>query len=220
MDAYSIDTANGRFAVADGASTSIFAKQWSQLLVAANHETSVRWGRNWCDWLPPLQSRWSDLTRNFPLSWDVEYKLAEGAYSTFLNLHIQQHGRSSRWWATAVGDTCLFHVREDILLSAFPVRSSQNFGSSPPLVGTRTDPSYLTTELENCHAGTCQRGDLFFLVTDALAQWFLASHESGHCPWHELSMRDHFDFESFVNTLRENKVIQNDDATVVIVEVE
>ena len=66
--------------------------------------------------------------------------------------------------------------------------------------------------------GDCAPGDLFLLMTDALAQWFLASWEHGAIPWAELVKLEGEDaFGKFVLPLRQEGRLRNDDTTLVIV---
>lgn len=58
-------------------------------------------------------------------------------------------------------------------------------------------------------------GDRIYLLTDALAHWWLAAVEAGRKPWElvdaALEVRD---MEQLVATLRSNKSLRNDDLTL------
>lgn len=58
-DASAVDPAQGRFALADGASESSFAAAWARLLVSGFVACPVPWTRRWTQWLPPLQAEWA-----------------------------------------------------------------------------------------------------------------------------------------------------------------
>src|SRR5262249_29093281 len=132
-------------------------------------ETNLAWG----NWLPLLQQRWHAEVTGRPLPWYAEAKLAQGAFATFLGLRIEQCTEGNRWHAVAVGDSCLFHLRQDCLCQAFPVACSEHFGSWPWLIGSR-DLAADVEQTKEVHAvGDWQEEDRFWLMTDALAQWFL-----------------------------------------------
>ena len=81
------------------------------------------------------------------------------------------------------GDACIFLVRGEELICAFPVSAGDAFTTAPPLVAS--SPGAGGDRFAAVH-GTARPGDRFYLVTDALAHWFLAVHEGGGAPWLDL----------------------------------
>jgi hypothetical protein len=130
------DCTRGRFAVADGAAESAESGRWARMLV----ETFVHAApeKPWPDWLPPLQQQWSAAVRRpdeaGPLPWFLEGRYRDGAYATFLGLLLNE----TRWASLAVGDSCLFLVRDGRLAVRFPLEQSSQFDNSPWLVGSHT----------------------------------------------------------------------------------
>jgi hypothetical protein len=90
------------------------------------------------------------------------------------------------WQAAALGDTCLFQVRDEQLICAFPLDDAESFGLVPPLAGSRNRDQAKLAEHTALAAGRCRPGDQVFLATDALAAWFLAEHARGTRPWEVL----------------------------------
>jgi hypothetical protein len=115
------------------------------------------------------------------LAWYAEMKRDQGAFATLLGLQLRLPTTTRRgaWRAQAVGDSCLVHLRADGKLRAFPLTNSADFGNQPQLIGSRDGPPAQPASA----AGTMLPGDRFFLMTDALAQWFLHTHERGGRPW-------------------------------------
>jgi hypothetical protein len=209
-----------RFAVADGASEASFAGDWARLLaegfVAAE-------GKPWqgLDWLRPLRQRWAAAVDGRALPWYAETKREAGAYATLLGLALQPSAGKNpgTWQALAVGDSCLFHTRGGRVLAAFPLERSTAFGSQPPLLGSR--PGAQEPQSEQAR-GRYRRGDRFLLMTDALAQWFLAEDEQGACPAEEvgglLAAADpEAAFADWVGG-RRGKGLRNDDVTLLVVD--
>jgi hypothetical protein len=226
QDAVAGDPLRGRFAVADGASESSFAGWWAQMLV----EDFVRSPLEepaWETWLPPLQQRWARAVGpNGPeetLPWYLEPGLQVGAFATFLGLVLQPTSQPGpapwRWYALAVGDSCLFQVRNDAVIRAFPVTHSAEFGNTPWLVGSRSSPDEVPRKQGQVLQGDGQGQDRLWLMTDALAQWFLHRFEAGHKPWEDLdyllqTQQPDRAFADWISDLRQDRQLRNDDVTL------
>jgi hypothetical protein len=218
-DAWAADPAAGRFAVADGASESTFAGLWARLLVEGF--VAARRRRGAARWLDGARRRWAEQVMGLELPWYGEMKRAEGAFATLLGLAVQAPApdRPGRWRAVAVGDSCLVHVRQGQPLRAFPLGSSADFGNEPRLIGSWTGPMP-TAEYAS---GSLAPGDRLFLMTDALAQWFLYEHEGGRRPWEAVEpMLDtrwpEEAFAAWVGGLRASGGLRDDDVTLLAIE--
>lgn len=170
------------FAIADGATESSYSKTWAQLLVESYCNGQIK-EENLADQLLKLQAKWNATINSRPLPWYAEEKIRTGAFSSILGLTIRQEValpdvQEGIWEALAVGDSCLFQVRDDELLSKFPSENSEEFNSRPVLVST--NPIY-NENLED-HVlkleGKWKTGDEFYLFTDAIACWFLKEVEN------------------------------------------
>ncbi len=147
---------------------------------------------NWSSWLPSLQQRWSAQVNRPPdgrswlagsaeagVPWYLEPGLMQGAFATFLGLVVEETG----WHALAVGDSCLFQVRQGELVRSFPITRAADFSNAPWLVGSRTSPGEVPHKKGLQQQGDCRPRDRFWMMTDALAQWFLVQIEAGGKPW-------------------------------------
>ncbi len=219
-DASAANPTAGRFAVADGASESSYASLWAKLLV--DGFIAAR-GRTTLNWLHPLQKRWADAVDHLELEWFAEEKRDEGALATFLGLVLQKaQGAEGRWRAVGVGDCCLAQVRQDSVVASFPVKDSAAFGNTPALLCSREDRSNVWRDAKRT-MGKWQHGDRFFLMTDALAQWFLRRQEQGKKPWDSLTCRLAAPkatpvMTAYVKQLREQEEMKNDDVTLMLIE--
>lgn len=231
QDALAADAVRGRFAVADGAAESPYSSLWACLLVEDFVRQSERLP-SWASWLPSLQERWTKkvsgtVSETVPdtflngVPWYLQAGLNQGAFATFLGLVIEEN----KWYAVAVGDSCLFQVRQDELIRAFPVTRAADFSNAPWLVGSRTSPSEVPHKNGLQQLGDCQSGDRFWLMTDALAQWFLIQAESGGKPWQALGPLAHGTddasaqraFAAWIEELRSARQLRNDDVTLLAV---
>lgn len=219
-----------RFAVADGASESLLSGKWADLLV-----------RTWCrsnrlrpgEMIATAMSGWQVEMSTYlerrqdeerPIQWFEEPGLAKGAYATLAALDMTTASPvSGTWTAVAMGDSCLFQVRNGRLLRSFPMTTSAEFSTSPKLVPSR--PHLLGKAVANLDQteGKWQSGDVFFLATDAMAAWFLAAVEQGSAPWSTLAQFEAQTpelFAAWVGEQRGLSQLRNDDVTLVRVEIE
>ena len=119
-----------------------------------------------------------------------------------------------------MGDCCIYQVRDDRLIGTFPVRRSADFGNTPSLIASRPSRSLPLLKRRN---GKWKPGDRFFLMTDAVAEWFLRRHEERQMPWQSLLRRwkepdPVAALTAYVKQLRQNKEMNNDDVTVLVIE--
>jgi hypothetical protein len=208
-DALVCNNSAGRFAVADGASESIYAGEWARYLCEAYVADPSADGIG--PWLGVAQKQWRAHVHGRPAPWHVAEKLDDGAFATFLGLCVGP----DHWQAVATGDTCLFLIRDDGLRKAFPVQSAAEIGTRPDLIGSRQKGRVRATAVK----GTPAVGDWLLIMTDALAEWFLAAHEAGTRPWEELAARTADDFPAWVADRRAAGTLKNDDVTLVLIEV-
>ncbi|MBO4209500.1 hypothetical protein GSF22_26430 [Micromonospora echinofusca] len=210
-DSAGMAPATGRFAVADGASTSARPEVWSRLLVTSFVEEGL-------DPLAPevlvaLRRKWSALVDSPSLPWYAQAKLQRGADSTFLGLQVDSASRTFR--AHGVGDSCLFHLRGAEVLLVGPVTSPDDFSRFPELVsslaGAEAPP---VTTL----SGGYQAGDVFLLATDAIARYLLVTYErhGRTAAWHR-TPDGYAQFVRRVASYRRRGQLANDDTTLCVV---
>jgi hypothetical protein len=217
-----------RFAVSDGASESMLSGLWADLLV-----------RTWCKarrrrlpeilelakgaWEVELAAYLEDRGRTErPIQWFEEPGLEKGAHATLLGIAFTTahgHPHAGDWEATAVGDSCLFQVRDGELLSAFPLKASSEFDCAPKLVPSRPADVERVVAAVEYERGDWRSGDTFLLLTDAVAAWFLASYEAGGAPWDVLAGISPDAAAGWVGARRADRSLRNDDVTVTRIDV-
>ena len=214
-DAFALEAAALRFAVADGASETSFARQWAELLVDRFvHEPPV--AASLREWVAPMQATWAGANQPKAVAWYAEEKAREGAFSSLLGVAID-HGR---WRAMAIGDSCLFLVRAGKIERAFPLARSEQFSNRPLLLSSVARANQKVWDDVRNDEGELQGKDQLLLMTDALAQWFLVEVEMRRRPWAALARTTSQDsFAAFVDLLRASGALRNDDTTLVRIEV-
>jgi hypothetical protein len=235
LDAAAGDPDLGRFALADGASEGgPDSGRWARLLV----DDFVRFADDPQPWpasLVRLQERWKAGFAYAAVPADIPWYVSEhsrardnSAFSTFLGLSVDDaHGPNNarRWRAFAVGDSCLFQVRSGVLVERFPISSFEEFNSTPWLVGSDTSPDEIRRERGRTLDGESHPGDRIWMMTDALAEWFLLRWEVDERPWEELEvflnpMVIEESFADWIGDMRRTAQMRNDDVTLAAVWVE
>ena len=213
-DATAWSSRGRRYAVADGASASAFARLWAQLLVRAYvggqlHPESLEVD------LAPIQTRWASHVDQRPLAWYAQEQARRGAFAAIAGLTLHE---DASWEALAVGDCCVFHVRDDALMTAFPVDDSRAFDNRPLLLGSRSDSNsgLRSAGAIQCLHGTWQPGDTFLLMSDALAAAMLHRLEEYDCaPLASLSFeRNPAGFRRWITNMRAEQRLRTDDVSL------
>lgn len=206
--------------LSDGATRTSFSSLWAKLLVE-HFEGSVQ---GICEEsLSPIQGKWAQKINSMNLPWHAEEKVKQGSYATLLWLRINQSRTKAggSWRAEAVGDSCLFQLRNGELISPFPIASSQEFSNNPVLVSSKPANNVSLWEKVSKKKHRWEVGDQFFLMTDALAAWFLKQYEDENQSverFTELTSQPltfKLNFEGLVSELRNSNAIKNDDTSVI-----
>ena len=201
-----------RCAVADGATEATYSGMWAEMVV--RYLCNIKFFKKGA-FTPfsgiqfqKLQKEWFEKVFSKPLPWFAENKARQGAFATVLGIELHC---SNHWRAVAVGDSCLFQVREDKVVIMFPIFASINFNNRPSLLSSNPNSEVVVQSID----GTWQTGDTFYLMTDALACWFIKEIEKGQKPWHSLQhFSDNSKFRNWVELLRDRNEIRNDDVTL------
>lgn len=230
-DAWATSPAEGgepgvfRCAVADGATETSFSARWARLLTDAYCAGELAGATLTCH-LAPLQRAWQSEIDALALPWYAEEKARAGAFAALAGLTLaagSPEGAGGTWAALAVGDSCLFQVRDDALLVAFPCAEAAAFTSRPTLLSSNPASNVVAGEALAETDGSWRAGDRFYLLTDALACWFLATWEAGGRPWSDLDPFDEpeaaADFTAWIGNLRRSRALKNDDVTLLCVHV-
>lgn len=229
-----------RFAVADGATECSFSNIWADILVRDYCSNGHKSAGGLERYVKKLSKKWS---RNIPvdkLPWYAQEKVKNGAFSTLLGIELegvrlidgirqikkQMAGdnvpRSGKWSSIAIGDSCLFQIRDNELIKSFPLEKSTDFNNTPILLSTNLLKNEMLLSSIHAFQGSWKIGDEFVICTDAFAAWFLAENERNNTPWVELdqiiqdpSPKERY--KSWVNFKRESGLMKNDDTTVIVI---
>ncbi|MBC8141289.1 MAG: protein phosphatase 2C domain-containing protein [Armatimonadetes bacterium] len=207
-----------RVAVADGATDATFARAWANLLTA-DYVAGLLTAPTLPERRRMLAKVWTRQVATETLPWHAQAKVAQyGSHAALIGVTVTVE--TGEYHALAVGDCALFHLRPEAeshrIVAAFPLTRSADFAGAPVLLGTKTPvtPAHIQT-----HRGTIASGDALYLMTDALAAWFLRETEESRDParWFApLGTPGETDvLTAMVRELRDTDRLKNDDVTVV-----
>lgn len=218
--AYSAHDNSHVFAMSDGAGEAAFSREWSAILTryVVNNPPDPNTIEDFLQWLQTstteLHALWVAAIPPFEaLPWHGKAKFRRGSSATFLFVKIE----NSAMHVCAVGDSCLFHIRNAELLKAFPIDECEEFGTRPYLINTQSGVSGDQASVAIWGANI-QENDLIILATDALSAWLLCRYRDGERPWETILGLEQNDatFREWIENLRDEKEIRNDDVALVI----
>lgn len=196
-DACAISEKAGRVVIADGVSSAIFSRTWARLLTRTavkdppyTHDSTAV-----SKWLEPLQEEWRKA-----INYDVVVRdifrgrkvRTVGGQATLLIAEIEpltvadgeaEPSTEYRLTVHAIGDCCLFVVRDGKKLFSFPMSDSAAYGVGPnALSSIAKDVRY--AERFQHFDDRCRPGDLLVMCTDAIGLWAMQEYEAGnHVDW-------------------------------------
>jgi hypothetical protein len=234
QDAWAVDPRRGIATLADGVASGLFSRSWATILTeSALADTPDPADKDaWRRWLAERRAAWSARIDVNRLAWFQKAKLKDGTFSTLLAVHLVPVESPSpvdgaspderpAWNVRgyAVGDTCLFFLREGKAVRTFPIETAAEFDDNPLVIGSvdlNRDDLVGFRHFEECG----RPGDLLVLCTDAVAAWALRLSESGQPPaWESYWDMPEETWQAEVMSLREQREMRYDDATLLLLRI-
>lgn len=208
-----------RFGISDGATESSFSREWSDLLVSGFKDGTTD-EEGLCKLIENSAASWKAKTSSYDLPWYAEAKLNDGAFATLIGVEIDLD--NCNYEALAIGDCCLFHIRNKQLHKAFPIIDFRSFGNNPNLIAT--NPVYRQNIFEKVERAEADLipNDLLVLCSDAIAAWILqGGNDAARRCYTVYRMIDvkhsTADFETWINQLRGRCEMKNDDVSAITI---
>jgi len=218
-DAIALSLRQGRFCVSDGATEAYDSRRWARLLsrcwAVSGHLLTKEEFEPWLSIMGErLQRRWSRKT----LPWYAEEKARGGAFAAFVGVAFIESDDRLIWQAVALGDSCLVQVRGGAIVQALPISEPEAFGYHPTLIPSNVQRQQGIREQFTVAMGSAAHQDSFWLLTDAIAAWYLRMAAQDPSRIDELAQlldsHDTSGFERFVERERAEKSLRNDDVAV------
>ena len=214
-DSIAIDIPRLRFAIADGATEGFDSRRWARYLTRAwvSPSSGTLDTFDFIDRVRALGERLEEKWTGRQLPWYLEEKATGGAFAAFLGLQITPDWT---WSAVALGDSCLIIERDRTVEQAFPISSADAFSSRPILVASNPDKD-AAKQVLCLGQGVCLSGDVFLLMSDALACWYLGHAASSRDLLGEFhsALGDTSAFSTLIERERTLRRLRNDDVAVV-----
>jgi hypothetical protein len=228
QDAFELDAERGIAAVADGVSSAIFSGPWARVLTQAvvAEPPPLEDPEAFQAWLARQRECWSSQIDTSRLTWYQRPKMVDGAMTTLLwieltPLELGENGLATSYQlrAYAIGDTCLFHLRDGQTLTMFPLARSEEFGLNPAVVGSIDRKRDHLLEFKAWEA-TCLPNDLLVLCTDAIALWAYHLAEAGEpVNWENYTTLSDEQWREEIALHRQQSEMRFDDCTLVLLRV-
>lgn len=226
-DAYGENIADGLFAVADGAGTTLFSGAWAALLVEhflrvplmSTDPFEVEW------WVSLAQEQFK---RNVPepenMAWNAVQKAHnQGSHATLATLRI---ARSDATHAQAdllvFGDSCIIVDKPSIEhVLSFPLEDPHEFEQAPICVPSK--PALFNRYFHQCQAISLTLGadDVVVLATDAVSKWILSAGGGRYSEQKQafaaVTQQTADSWPSFIHECRARKEMVDDDSTALII---
>lgn len=228
-DSFALDEASGRFAVADGASSSSRAGAWAAELTTGfiDDPLTTTTDDELVDWFGRRSERFeaaypaTDRAEMTAENWYAVAASEAVGYATFVGVTVLRdaHGALVAR-VVGVGDSVAFVVRDGAVVHVSPSMGADGFDSYPDLVpsdGERVGAAAGTAFRSEC---PLQTGDEILVMSDALAEWALTRATDEPELWDVFGEIDSLRFRELVRELRAFDEIVNDDVTLVRCRVE
>lgn len=222
-DAWGVDVAHGRLALADGASSSWRAGDWAAALVdawIAKPPGRPRRGGHaegllrWVDGARTAFAAPDAATDRAERPWFADAAAARGAHAALLGVTITGlGGRRPRLRAVAVGDVCLLVVRAGRLVTALPVDDPDAFGSRPALISSLPGGAPALHEVV-VHERELRAGDVLLLASDAMAAFLLRLGRLQPDAWDVVGRVDRAGVHRLVEQGLDAGLLERDDLTL------
>ncbi|BCY18871.1 hypothetical protein hrd7_27200 [Leptolinea sp. HRD-7] len=214
------------FAVADGATQTSFSGLWASCLVRQCSQTRLS-EYAFLEAVKKAQIEWQVLINGLDLPWHAMEKVRHGAFSALAWMEIQYDplhpSTAYTWRALAVGDCCLFIAHNHSIYLSLPLQNPSEFNNSPVLIPSKIEKMDSIKGKIYTARGSLKRGDQLILATDAMASWIMRKTVTDLSEYQSMvrkikDVNRDSDFSEWINSLRKNGEIRNDDTSVIYIE--
>jgi hypothetical protein len=221
-DALAFNVERMTFAVVDGATEAFGARYWSRLLAKSWIRKPSLQTSHFLTMVNGLAVRAHENWSQKVMPWYAEEKLRSGSYAAFIGLQFEIAENRMSWSAVAIGDCCLLQLRDGELLRSVPLSHSEQFSFRPVLLPT-IQPATVAEHVSEFN-GEVASQDVFLLLSDAIACWFLQAEKGDKATAAEfvriLASGENEALDILVDELRSKAVMRNDDIAAIHIKVQ
>jgi hypothetical protein len=140
--------------------------------------------------------------------------MERGAFSSLMKVEV----RAGNWIAEGWGDSCVFQLRGGQPVQVLPDLEPEAFDENPFLLASVPGHDGDLVKHMLTATGKLEPGDSLLLATDALACWLLTTKAWAEALSEFRGLADEAAFSIWVEELRRERGLKNDDTTMVLVE--
>ncbi len=173
------DSGRMKFAVADGASDSIFSGVWARALVESYVQSNLSLfddGAFIEQLVRTARDRWYEEIKWDQLKLFVKNKAINGSFSTFTALEGRDSGDAIEFRVVSVGDSC-FLRNDNGALDSFPLSRPEDFNISPKLIwsgyGSPFSKEFKWRKPDFKSMSFTSASVDFVLATDSVSKWII-----------------------------------------------
>jgi len=217
-DNYAVNLEHHKFSISDGVSKSFFPKIWSDILV--NKYVRQKDWKDTNEYIVESQKEWQfkidEIVNQSETKWFTksQYNRKDPALATFVGLQFLEPDQ--KWIAQALGDSFLFFIPKG------STEIENKLSTKPEPIVFDNFPDYLSS-IGSSHKGEKKpiKGEkikegTFYLMTDALAEWFLLNTEQAKQTLDNIKTQEQY-LETIANERNANR-LNDDDSAVLILE--
>ena len=226
-DAYGESIADGLFAVADGAGTTLFSNIWAKILVQSfltvpllsNYPFEVEW------WVRRAQEQYKLETPDpGKMVWNALQKAQnQGSHATLATVRVSKSDTERVQAELLVfGDSCVLIGKPGSgLVQSFPLDKPIDFEQAPICVPSKL--SIFNRYFHQCRVKHVElaTGDVVVLATDAVSKWIISAGNGRHThardAFQELIAQTPDTWAAFISECRARGEMIDDDSTALIV---
>ncbi len=210
-DAWAVSADHSLVVLSDGASEGMYSREWAQYL--CTHLSTPPYQIITPALLKDLGNSFQSGLEKKEVPWYVENKMREtGAAATLLYLHHHKKIIKQWWEVGGTGDTCIILFQDKKLVWSWPLEKGEEFDTSPELVYNLFQKN---GQLKSRTVPLPRGKSTLILATDALAEAII-SGKTATIP----VLKTNEAFHDWIDTLRKDHILKNDDTTMVLMEIE
>jgi hypothetical protein len=212
--------------VADGATEAFDARRWALRLAESWVASEIAPVSNpeFGGWVATQGTWLKALWDGHELPWYADEKRTAGSFAAFVGLRIDELTQGVEWRAVALGDSCLIQLRNEQIIAAMPLKTSEDFNSAPPLLPSNEVLREAALARAVYTVGQVLKGDTFLLLSDAIAAWFFQAYQDSKSVLRQfdslIAASDNEAVSTLVCREREHGKLKDDDVAVVRVAIQ
>lgn len=225
-DAYGESAADGLFAIADGAGTTLFSNIWAKILIQSfltnpllsADPFEVEW------WVRQVQEQFKqEAPDTEKMAWNALQKTQnQGSHATLATLRVwRKLAGSAHAKLLIIGDSCiLIGNPRSGRVQSFLLNNPTDFERAPVCIPSKR--SIFHRYFHRCHVKQVELlpGDVVVLATDAVSKWVISAangrHETVLDAFQELITQTPATWEKFILECRNRGEMADDDSTALI----